>query len=121
MFFRFGHQRQPARLSPEVTAAALLMRRWPDQGRQGSLNEVAFRAAVFHERVRHRRPPHVEPIRRILRWRRARAEVLVEAAPERARMRRRRAHAGPLLVVALPFDHLASAGGGDRNGTVRGD
>lgn len=120
MFFRFGHERQPARLSPEVAAAALLVRRWPDQRRQGSLHEVAFHTAVFHERVRHRRPPHVEPIRRILLRRRARAEVLVEAAPERARMRRWRAHAGPLLVVALPFGRLARAGSGDRNGTVRG-
>jgi len=45
----------------------------------------------------------------------------VEAAPERAGMRRRRAHAGSLLVLALPFDRLARAGAGDGNGTVRRD
>lgn len=83
----------------ESGSSAKLMRGRADQSRQGSLDPISLNASDSNQRVRHRGSEHVEPIGRVRRGVVASAtvrRVLVETAPKRSRMRRRRAHT-PLL------------------------
>lgn len=92
------------------------MRRRTNQRSEGAFHPLAFDATDSHERVLHRGPPHVEPVRRKRTGLRAVA-VFVEAASERTGMRRRGTHARFLLSrdVAVLRDDVA------RDGPVRGD
>ena len=98
-----GHNGEPARPRVKVSSPSLLVRGRSNQRGESSLHEISFDAANSHERVRHRGSARVEAVRRV---RRRSVALLVEAATEGARVRRRRAHAGPLLLVvratALP-------------------
>ena len=83
----------------ESGSSAKLMRGRADQSRQGSLDPISLNASDSDQRVCHRGSEHVEPIGRVRRGVVASAtvrRVLVETAPKRSRMRRRRAHT-PLL------------------------
>uniref|UniRef100_A0A0A0LTE7 Uncharacterized protein n=1 Tax=Cucumis sativus TaxID=3659 RepID=A0A0A0LTE7_CUCSA len=80
------------------------MRGRSDERRQGSPQYIAFNSSNSNQRVRHRRSPCVEPIRRV-RSRRLRLNAFVKTTPERTRMCGWRTHAGPLLL-ALLLHHL---------------
>lgn len=100
------------------------MRRRTNQRSEGAFHPLAFDATDSHERVLHRGPPHVEPVRRKRTGLRVLVIVLVEAAPERTGMRRRRTHARFLLsrnvavMLVLPRDDVAPVRG---DGPVEGE
>lgn len=119
------------------------MRRRPNQRRQSSPQQIPFDRSNSHQRIRHRRPAHIQLMARPVRRRRLVAgtvprgnAVLVEATPEgswvrcrgtRARLPRQRPVALALsLVVRLRGDRMPSRSGkSDRrrrgNGSPKGD
>ncbi|WVZ10378.1 hypothetical protein V8G54_014908 [Vigna mungo] len=103
----------------KVSTPSLLVRGRSNQRCESSFDEISLNSANSHERVRHRRSARVEAIRGV---RRRRVALLVEAAAEGARVRRRRAHARPLRLVRVNTP-LSGSGGSrrDRDGAVRGD
>ncbi|MCD7467790.1 hypothetical protein HAX54_005409 [Datura stramonium] len=55
------HPNQSAWSGWEIGTAALLTRRRMNQSRQSSLQKFTFNSPDSHERIRHRRPPHIQP------------------------------------------------------------
>lgn len=104
----------------KVPSPSLLVRGRSNQRGESSLHEISLDAANSHERVRHRGSARVEAVRRV---RRRSVALLVEAATEGARVRRRRAHAGPLLLVVVRTTALPRHAGSrrHRDGPVRRD
>lgn len=100
----FRHDWKPARSWTEIRSSSLTMRGRSDERRQSSPQYIAFNSSDPNQRVRHRRSPSVEPIRRV-RSRRLRLNAFVETTPERTRVRGWGTHAGPLLV-ALSLHYL---------------
>lgn len=104
------HDRKPARPRLERRSPPLLVRRRPNQRRQGSFHQVAFHAPNPHQRVRHRWSPRIQPIRLVRApGTGACCRVLVQTTPKRSRMRRRGTQARPLLMAtpaALVPHHL---------------
>ena len=98
--FRLGHHGETTWPRFERRSPPLLMRGRSNQRRKRSFHPFAFYSSDPHQRVLHCRSPHVEPVRRVRISIMASvmiAHALVEAASERTRMRRRRAHTGLLL------------------------
>lgn len=123
--FRLRHHGEPARPRLESAAPPQVVRRRPDQGRQGSPHQLAFHAADPHDRVRHRRSPHVEPIRRKRRLLTTAAAasgdgVLMQATAKRTWMRGGGAHARLLRRAALAPDDVLPGRDGDGSAGGRG-
>ncbi|RDX64353.1 hypothetical protein CR513_57099, partial [Mucuna pruriens] len=102
----------------ERRSSPLLMRRRANQRGEGAFHPLAF-DSDSDERVLHRGPAHVEPVRRERTGRRVVivVAVFVETAPERTGMRRRGTHTRSLLDrdLAVIGDDVA------RDGPIRGD
>lgn len=60
-----GHDGEPARRGLEICSPPEVVRRGPDQGRQGSLDPLSLHTADPNQRVLHSRSAHVQPVRRI--------------------------------------------------------
>lgn len=72
------------------------MRGRPYQRCQRSSHPLPFDATDPHQRVRHRRPPHIQSVSRRIRALTVRIRhVLVKTAPERSGVSRRRTHTRP--------------------------
>lgn len=112
-----GHDRKPARSRPKIITPLLFMWRTSNQSRQCSPNELFLNATDSHKRVRHGPSPRVETFRRLSH---RRARVLVEAAPEWARVPWWRAHTCTLLPMTEPFVYLSSSGDSYSDGTFDG-
>lgn len=97
---RSGRDGESAETRLELSTAALLMRRWPNQGRQRSLNPFPLHADP-HQRIFHGGSPHIQPagapVRRRLGFT-LHGNRFVKAASERTGVVRRRAHARLLLT-----------------------
>lgn len=81
----FGHDRETAGTRLKSGPPPLLVRRRADQGGERPPHPLSLHGTNPDERIRHRRPPGVKPVRR-------RTSVLVEAAPEGSGVISRRAH-----------------------------
>lgn len=118
-FLCFGHNGEPARSRMKVSSPFLLMRRRTNQSGESSFHEISLNAANSHERVRHRGSASVEAVRRVRRRHHV-AHLLVEAAPEGARMGGRGTHARALrLVVRVVALSRGRDGAVRRNRTVQ--
>lgn len=88
------------------------MRGRTNQRGERSPHDLPFHAADPDKRVRHGGSARVEAVRRVRRGGVC-AEAFVETASERARVRRRRTHARPLLLLmsltALLLHQLTTA------------
>lgn len=97
------------------------MRRRSNQRRQRSLHQFPLHRPDPDERIRHRRPPHIQLMAGAIRRRMSGCgavaggdAVLMEAAPEGARVRGRRAHARLLRQRAVVAVALLLVVRGDR-------